>query len=110
MALRIPGLEIPSRSKGIADLYDTTEDWIPIYDRSSLDGFYLAVGTSGNQFKTAPMVGRLMAELIDACQSGHDHDSDPVRVRCPIMGWELNIGFYSRNREINQESSFTVLG
>jgi sarcosine oxidase subunit beta len=110
MALRIPGLEIPSRSKGIADLYDTTEDWIPIYDRSSLDGFYLAVGTSGNQFKTAPMVGLLMAELIDACQSGHDHDSDPVRVRCPIMGWELNIGFYSRNREINQDSSFTVLG
>jgi sarcosine oxidase subunit beta len=110
MALRIPELKIPSRSKGIADLYDTTEDWIPIYDRSSLDGFYLAVGTSGNQFKNAPMVGRLMAELIDACQAGHDHDSEPVTVRCPIKGWELNIGFYSRNREVNQDSSFTVLG
>jgi len=110
MALRIPSLEIPSRTKGIADLYDATEDWIPIYDRSSLDGFYLAVGTSGNQFKNAPMVGQLMAQLIVACESGHDHDDDPVHVTCPITGRELDIGFYSRNREINRESSFTVLG
>jgi sarcosine oxidase subunit beta len=110
MALRIPELGIPTEARGIADLYDTTDDWIPIYDRSSLDGFYLAVGTSGNQFKTAPMVGRLMAELIVACESGHDHDSDPVKVRCPKTGWELDVGFYSRNREINRDSSFTVLG
>lgn len=110
MALRIPELQIPSRTKGIADLYDATEDWIPIYDRSSLDGFYLAVGTSGNQFKNAPMVGQLMAELIAACESGHDHDTDPVTVACPITGRQLNIGFYSRNREINRDSSFTVLG
>lgn len=110
MALRIPGLEIPSRTKGIADLYDATEDWIPIYDRSSLDGFYLAIGTSGNQFKNAPMVGQLMAELIQACESGHDHDADPVKVRCPITEHELDLGFYSRNRVINQDSSFTVLG
>jgi len=110
MALRVPELEIPRRAKGIADLYDATEDWIPVYDRSSLEGFYLAIGTSGNQFKNAPMIGQLMAELIVACESGHDHDTDPVRVRCPITGWELNIGFYSRNREINRDSSFTVLG
>ena len=110
MALRIPGLGIPTHPKGIADLYDTTDDWIPIYDRSSLDGFYLAIGTSGNQFKTAPMVGQLMAELIVACESGHDHDADPVSVRCPHTGWELDVGFYSRNREINRDSSFSVLG
>jgi sarcosine oxidase subunit beta len=110
MALRVPELEIPSRSKGVADLYDTTEDWIPIYDRSSLDGFYLAIGTSGNQFKNAPMVGQLLAELIDSCEGGQDHDQDPVIVRCPITGWELNLGFYSRNRDVNPDSSFTVLG
>ncbi len=110
MALRVPDLEIPNRSKGVVDLYDVTDDWIPIYDRSSLDGFYLAIGTSGNQFKTAPMVGKLMAELVVACESGHDHDRDPVTVRGPFTGHELNVGFYSRDREIYQESSFTVLG
>ena len=110
MGLRVPELEIPNRTKGVVDLYDATDDWIPIYDRSSLNGFYLAVGTSGNQFKTAPMVGRLMAELIQACESGQDHDADPVHVRGPYTGRHLNIGFYSRNREIHRESSFSVLG
>jgi sarcosine oxidase subunit beta len=109
-ALRIPGLAIPSRPKGVADLYDVTEDWIPIYDRSSLDGFYLAVGTSGNQFKNAPMVGELMAELITACESGHDHDQDPVRVVGSRTGCVLDLGFYSRNRVVNPDSSGTVLG
>lgn len=109
-ALRIPGLAIPSRPKGVADLYDVTEDWIPIYDRSGLDGFYLAVGTSGNQFKNAPMVGELMAELITACEAGHDHDRDPVRIAGPGTGTSLNLGFYSRNRAVNADSSGTVLG
>jgi sarcosine oxidase subunit beta len=109
-ALRIPDLAIPSRPKGVADLYDVTEDWIPIYDRSGLDGFYLAVGTSGNQFKNAPMVGELMAELIAACEAGHDHDRDPVRIRGPATGAVLDLGFYSRNRAVNPDSSGTVLG
>jgi len=38
--------------------------WIPIYDKSDLPGFYLAIGTSGNQYKNAPEVGKMMAELI----------------------------------------------
>ena len=110
MGLRVPELQIPNRTKGVVDLYDATDDWIPIYDRSRLNGFYLAVGTSGNQFKTAPMVGQLMAELIEACESGQDHDADPVHVRGPYTGRDLNIGFYSRNREIHRDSSFSVLG
>ncbi len=110
MALRMPGLDIPTRPKGLAHLYDVTDDWIPIYDRSDLAGFYLAIGTSGNQFKNAPMVGRIMAELVAACEAGHDHDVDAVRVRCPYTAQSLDIGFYSRNREINRASSFSVLG
>jgi sarcosine oxidase subunit beta len=94
----------------VVDLYDCSDDWIPIYDRSDLDGFYMAVGTSGNQFKNAPVVGHLMAELIDACQSGHDHDSEPLRVKCRYTGRELDAGFYSRLREINPSSSFSVNG
>lgn len=110
MAQRIPNLPIPGQAKGVVDLYDVSDDWIPIYDKSDLGGFYLAVGTSGNQYKNGPMAGLLMAEIIDACESGRDHDVEPVEVHCPITGLVLNAGFYSRNREINQDSSFSVLG
>jgi sarcosine oxidase subunit beta len=110
MALRMPGLQIPNRPKGIADLYDVSDDWIPVYDRSDLGGFYMAVGTSGNQFKNAPMVGLMMAELIAACEEGHDHDRDPVTITGRYTALTLDVGFYSRNRSVNRESSFSVLG
>ena len=110
VARRIPGLEVPSEPRGLADLYDVSDDWIPLYDRSDLGGFYMAVGTSGNQFKNAPVVGHLMAELIDACEKGHDHDTSPVQVKVPYTGVVLDAGFYSRNRAINPNSSFSVNG
>lgn len=110
MAQRIPSLRIPGQAQGIVDLYDVSDDWIPIYDKSDLAGYYMAVGTSGNQYKNGPMAGLLMADLIDACEHGRDHDADPVRVTCPITGQVLNAGFYSRNREIVEDSSFSVLG
>ena len=110
VARRIPGVRIPNQPRGIVDLYDVSDDWIPIYDKSDLDGFYMAVGTSGNQFKNAPVVGHLMAELIDACEKGQDHDTDPVQVKVPYGGFTLDAGFYSRNREINPNSSFSVNG
>ena len=109
-AQRLPTLGIPSRMKGVVDLYDVTEDWIPIYDRSSLDGFYMACGSSGNQFKNAPIAGKMMAALVEACEAGRDHDADPLRFTLPYLGREVNVGFYSRKRAINTESSFSVLG
>ena len=42
--------------------------WLPIYDKSDLKGFYMAVGTSGHEYKNAPPVGFLMAELIERCE------------------------------------------
>jgi len=110
LAQRIPELPIPGQAKGVVDLYDVTDDWIPIYDKSDLGGYYMAVGTSGNQYKNGSIAGLLMAELIDACEHGHDHDADPVKVKCPKTGLVLDAGFYSRNREINEDSSFSVLG
>lgn len=110
LAQRIPTLGIPDKPKGLADLYDVSDDWIPIYDKSDLAGFYLAIGTSGNQFKNAPVVGRLMAELIDSCENGHDHDRKPVKLVGPYTGHVLNAGFYSRLRDIHRESSFSVVG
>ncbi len=109
-AQRFPSLGIPSRMRGVVDLYDVSTDWIPIYDKSDLPGFYMAVGTSGNQFKTAPIVGEMMAELITGCEAGHDHDADPIQFPLKHIGLTTDLGFYSRKREINEESSFSVLG
>lgn len=110
LAQRIPALGIPGQGNGVVALYDVTEDWMPIYDKSSLPGFYMAIGTSGNQFKNAPVVGMLMAELIDAIEDGHDHDATPVRFHLKNIAQDISLGSFSRNREINQNSSFSVIG
>ena len=107
---RVPTLGIPSSLRGVVDLYDASDDWIPIYDKSRVPGFYMAIGTSGNQFKNAPVAGRMMAALIDYCEQGNDHDARPLTFRLEHIGREVNVGFYSRKREINRESSFSVLG
>ena len=109
-AQRLPTLGIPSRMKGVVDLYDVTDDWIPIYDKSSLGGFYMACGTSGNQFKNAPIAGKMMAALVEYGAAGRDHDSNPLQFRLPYIDRDIDVGFYSRKREINRESSFSVLG
>jgi len=109
-AQRIPSLGIPEHMQGIVDLYDVTEDWMPIYDCSDLPGFYMAIGSSGNQFKNAPVAGALMAHLIEQCENGYDHDSNPIVFDLRHTAHRLNLGTYSRNREINPDSSFTVLG
>jgi glycine/D-amino acid oxidase-like deaminating enzyme len=109
-ARRLPGLQVPSQPKGIAGVYDVASDWTPIYDRTELDGFYVAIGTSGNQFKNAPVAGRLMATLITAVENGHDHDRDPVRYVCPHTGHTINLASFSRKRAANGNSSGTVLG
>jgi sarcosine oxidase subunit beta len=110
MGQRIPSLGIPSRMQGVVSLYDVSDDWIPIYDRSSLPGFYMAIGTSGNQFKNAPVVGLMMAHLIDRCEKGHDHDAEPLQFEMARTGRSIDLGFYSRRREVNTQSSFSVLG
>jgi sarcosine oxidase subunit beta len=70
----------------------------------------MAIGTSGNQYKNAPVVGAMMAELIDACEKGHDHDREPYQFKLRYIGRQINVGFFSRKREINYNSSFSVNG
>ena len=107
---RMPGLGMPHEARGIVDLYDVSDDFLPIYDRTALDGFYVAIGSSGNQYKNAGAVGQCMAELIEAVEGGHDHDVDPVRVTGRYTGLTIDLGAYSRNREINPDSSMSVHG
>ena len=110
LARRLPELGVPSEKKGVVDLYDVSDDWIPIYDKTDLDGFYLAIGTSGNQFKNASVAAFCLTELIKAVEAGHDHDADPVTVKQRYTGLELDMAAYSRNRKINTDSSSSVLG
>ena len=109
-AQRVQDLPIPNQMQGVVDLYDCTDDWIPIYDKSDLPGFYMAVGTSGNQYKNAPVVGKMMSELIKACEKGLDHDKQPFQFHLTHIDRPFNVGFYSRLREINPDSSFSVIG
>ena len=97
--LRLPTIGIPNTARGVADLYDVTEDWNPIYDRSSLAGFYLAIGTSGNQFKNGPVAGELMAALIDYQEGGNDHDRAPCLFPLARTGSALDLSVFSRRRE-----------
>ena len=105
----MPELGLPHQPRGIVGVYDVTDDWIPIYDRTSLDGFYVAIGTSGNQFKNAAVAGHCMAELIGAIEAGHDHDADPLVVTGKHTGFDIDMGTFSRKRDLHG-SSMSVLG
>lgn len=109
-ARRMPTLPIPNQGKGVVDMYDVSDDWTPIYDRSSLPGFYMAIGTSGHQFKNAGVVGVLMATLIDACEAGLDHDARPLSITGTYTGLPIDLGAFSRLRDLNSKSSFSVRG
>jgi sarcosine oxidase, subunit beta len=110
LARRVPSVGVPNRPVGLAGVYDVTDDWIPIYDKTSLAGYYVAVGTSGNQFKNAPVVGSIMAALIDDWLAGGDHDGAPVQWTAPRTGAVIDLSHYSRLRSPNPDSSNSVLG
>jgi glycine/D-amino acid oxidase-like deaminating enzyme len=109
-ARRFPQIGVPNRPLGVAGVYDAADDWTPVYDRTALGGYYVAMGTSGNQFKNAPLVGRFLATLIDHVEAGHDHDGDPVRHRCEHTGSVVNLGSFSRRRPVQPDSARTVMG
>jgi sarcosine oxidase, subunit beta len=109
LARRVRDLPVPRRPLGIVGVYDVTDDWIPVYDRTSLAGYYVAIGTSGNQFKNAPVIGQLMTELITQVQAGRDHDADPVVWRAPHTQLDVDLSHYSRLRQPHA-SSGTVMG
>ena len=100
LARRMPSATIPSQPRGIVGVYDVTEDWIPIYDRTSLDGWFVAIGTSGHGFKQAPFVGELIAALVQAVEAGHDHDADPIEVPASWTGNTVRMAHFSRRRHV----------
>ena len=118
-ALRCPTLPIPSskEAQGVVSLYDVSDDWTPIYDKTNLDGYYLAIGTSGNQFKNAGSIGEIMSDLIDKIENGYNiHDFKSIKFHLRNIQVEdrsidntINMASFSRLREIQQTSN-TVFG
>ena len=109
-ARRIRNLGLPHEQRGVVGVYDVTEDWLPIYDRTDVAGFYVAIGTSGNQFKNAAIAAHCMAELITEVEAGRDHDTDPVVVQGPHLGLPIDLGTFSRNRPLDADAPSNVLG
>ena len=109
-ARRIRNLGLPHEHRGVVGVYDVTEDWLPIYDRTDLDGFYVAIGTSGNQFKNAAIAAHCMAELITEVEAGRDHDAHPLTVQGPHLGLPIDLATFSRNRPLDENAPVNVLG
>lgn len=96
--------------RGVASLYDVTvRDWYPIVDRTDLPGFYVCIGTSGSSFKTAPVLGRLTAELIECGEQGRDTDREPLVFDLPRIGVSVGTRFLSRRRG-EMQTTGTVIG
>ena len=109
-ARRLSTLGVPITPKGVAGVYDVSDDWQPIYDRTDLAGFYVAMGTSGNQFKNAPLVGRFLARLVESVEAGHDHDEEPLHYVGQHTGNDINLGAFSRKRPFNAYTAGNVMG
>jgi sarcosine oxidase subunit beta len=106
---RFPRVEL-GPARGVADLYDVTlRDWYPIVDRTDLPGYYVCIGTSGSSFKTAPVLGKLMARIIEACEQGSNTNDAPVQLELPRIGLTIDTSFLSRSRGSIQTSG-TVIG
>eukprot|EP00051_Salpingoeca_urceolata_P031666 m.12516 g.12516 ORF g.12516 m.12516 type:complete len:494 (+) comp4276_c0_seq1:150-1631(+) len=111
LALRLPATQLPraSETRGVVAMYDATPDWIPIYDKSSLPGYYLAIGTSGNQFKNCAPAGQYLTELVQSVENGRDTDVNPIEFCLPRTGNVVNGAIFSRRRDM-VDSTKSVMG
>ncbi len=106
---RFPAVKL-GPPKGLASLYDVTvQDWYPIVDKTDRAGYYVCIGTSGSSFKTAPVLGSLMAQIVTAGEQGRDVDEDPIQLELARINHTVDTSFLSRRRSI-LESSDTVIG
>ncbi len=97
-------------ARGLGALYDVTlQDWYPIADRTDVPGYFVCIGTSGSSFKTAPVLGKLMAELVEAQRNGVDTDKQPLQLALPRIDATVDTSFLSRLRKPNV-STGTVIG
>ena len=86
-AQRVPSLGIPSRTRGVVELYDAATDWIPIYDRSGLPGFFHGLRNQREPVQERacgrPAHGRAHRLLRERPGPGHRSADLPARAYRP---------------------------
>ncbi|ESZ28461.1 MULTISPECIES: FAD-binding oxidoreductase [unclassified Mesorhizobium] len=85
-----PQLETVRLKAGWGGMIDAMPDVVPIVDHvQAVGGLFVATGMSGHGFGIGPGIGRVVADLIQGNQTGHDlsrfrlsrfHDGSPVRL------------------------------
>lgn len=105
LARRLPELTIPNTPSGVVSVYDVSSDWVPIYDKTNTPGYYVAIGTSGNQFKNGPVIGQIVTAIIEHCEAGHDHDVNPAPLHLERTGIDVDLSEYSRLREFDPSAA-----
>ena len=96
--LRFESIQIPNQAKGVVSLYDMTSDWIPVVDKTDLENYFVAIGTSGNQFKNAPTLGDMVSKLVFASKNGIDTDQENIRLDLHALEASVDISHFSRRR------------
>jgi sarcosine oxidase subunit beta len=96
LAARVPTMKLhsPRPLVGVRDV--TVADGQPLLDRTKVEGYFVAIGLGELGFRAAPALGWLAAELVDAVNSGYDHDARPLVVRLPASGNLFDLGAFSR--------------
>src|SRR5262249_52208482 len=95
---RLPHVELEA-VQGKVGYYDVTvQDWYPIVDRTDTAGYFVAIGTSGAWFKSGPVIGWMLAQLVAAAHGGRDTDAQPLELRLPLTGHAFTMSVFSRHR------------
>ncbi|MDP6959192.1 MAG: FAD-dependent oxidoreductase [Planctomycetota bacterium] len=88
---RLPGVTL-QKVQVKQSYYDwTVSDSYPIIDATDVNGFYVAIGTSGAWFKSGPVIGQLAAELASGEGKRGSH-------LLPRTGRHVQISAFGRNR------------
>lgn len=96
---RMPATELTELDPRVG-VYDVTAaDWKPILDKTSVPGYHVAIGTSGAWFKGAPVIGRIMRDMVVANEiDGRDTDVEPLTLSLPFTEQAFDVGEFSRFR------------
>jgi glycine/D-amino acid oxidase-like deaminating enzyme len=96
LSKRAPGLKLTHVQTHNAYYDWTVSDSYPILDGTDVQGYYAAIGTSGAWFKSAPVIGTLMAERIDR----DDRGDTSTLVTLPLSGNSLDLSVFSASRPL----------
>ena len=72
LADRVPAFRGVEYVEAWAGMIDALPDVVPVLDRAPVDGLWISTGFSGHGFGIGPAAGRIMADLIQNREPGHD--------------------------------------